>query len=350
MATHAPAAKHAPARAEMQNGTRRDLLILWAGIGVSFAFTLAIWLLSGRLAAVPHLPDSGAAWYYWRLAEPSTAARVTAWGGYLLHQFAIWWLIWTAQRNRARYGTSLHWFNWAAIGVNALFITLHVVQTHVWYGALAEDVSIWSSQWSVIIMLVLIVLMENQRRGIVFGQKVGFLKQASAFTRRYHGYIFAWAVIYTFWYHPAEGTFGHLLGFFYTFLLMLQGSMFFTRAHLNKWWGAALETLVLVHGTMVALAQGSGLWPMFAFGFAGIFVVTIVHGLPVPRWVRWGSLALYIGLAVWVYSRTSLANIHQITWIPVVYYVAVFVFAGLISLGLWLYSRTRGAPPAQAAA
>ena len=23
--------------------------------------------------------------------------------------------------------------------------------------------------------------------------------------KRYHGYVFSWAVIYTFWYHPMEG-------------------------------------------------------------------------------------------------------------------------------------------------
>jgi len=332
--------------------TRRDLVMLWAGIGVSLAFTVAIWALGSRLASIPHHPDFGASWYYWRLMEPSTAARVTAWGGYLLHQISIWALIYAAQRMRPKYGTSLHWFNWAAIGVNGLFSVLHIIQTHVWYGGLAEDVSIWSSQWSVIIMLVLIVLMENQRRGIVLGQKVGFLKQAASFTRQYHGYIFAWGVIYTFWYHPTESTFGHLLGFFYTFLLMLQGSMFFTRVHLNKWWGASLETLVLIHGTMVAVAQGNGMWPMFGFGFAGVFVLTIVHGLAVSRWVRWGSIGLYIALALFVYGRTNIANIHQITWIPVTYYVSVFVFGGLISLGLYIYSRSAGRsssnPPAAA--
>jgi hypothetical protein len=52
-----------------------------------------------------------------------------------------------------------------------------------------------------------------------------------------------------------------------------------------------------------------------------------------------------------VYSRTSLADIHQVTWIPVVYYVAVFALGGLISLGIWLYARLtqKSAPPAAAA-
>ena len=52
--------------------------------------------------------------------------------------------------------------------------------------------------------------------------------------RKYHGYVFAWATVYTFWYHPMENTAGHLIGFFYMFLLLLQGSLFLTRIHINK--------------------------------------------------------------------------------------------------------------------
>ncbi|MDA7916273.1 hypothetical protein N9B94_03465 [Verrucomicrobia bacterium] len=63
---------------------------------------------------------------------------------------------------------------------------------------LAQDVSIWSSQWSVIIMLVLILHMENQRRGIVFGKKIRFLTETERVVRKYHGYIFSWAIVYTF--------------------------------------------------------------------------------------------------------------------------------------------------------
>jgi hypothetical protein len=32
--------------------------------------------------------------------------------------------------------------------------------------------------------------------------------------------------------------------------------------------------------------QGQGLWPMFAFGFGGVFVITQMHGLGLSRWTR----------------------------------------------------------------
>ena len=323
-----------------QGAARQDVRALWIGILFSALFTGLIWWLGDRLQSIPHLPDSGASWYYWRLPQQESMARITAWGFYLLHQGAIWGLIFAAQRAKSRYTTGLHWFNYAALGVNVLFSFVHLLQTHVWYDALAQDVSIWSSQWSVILLLVVVLLMENPRRGLVMGAKAPLSKRAVDFARKYHGYLFAWATIYTFWYHPMENTTGHLVGFFYMFLLMLQGSLFFTRIHQNRYWTFTQEFTVLVHGTMVAVMQGNGMWPMFGFGFAGIVVLTQLHGLGLPTWVRWSTLGVYLAAALWVYSDRGIAKIHQITWIPFTEYAVVFVVAGLISLGLWLYDRT----------
>lgn len=44
------------------------------------------------------------------------------------------------------------------------------------------------------------------------------------FLKRYHGYYFSWAILYTFWYYPLELTMGHLLGVFYLFALLMIGS------------------------------------------------------------------------------------------------------------------------------
>lgn len=329
------------AAARAQGTTRQDLTALWAGIGLSLFFTVLIWWLGPRLDTVraTFLPDSGASWYYWRLPVETWGAKLSAWSFYLIHQLAIWGLIFAAQRSKARYSTSLHWFNFAALGVNALFGFVHIAQTHIWYDGLAQDVSIWSSQWSVIIMLVVIVLMENQRRGLLFGYKAPLPKRALDFVRRYHGYIFAWAIIYTYWYHPTETTSGHLLGFFYTFLLMLQGSLFFTRIHLNRWWGFSLETLVLIHGVIVAVSQPSNMWPMFGFGFAGVLVLTQMHGLGLSRRVRLGLLALYIGGALAVYYERGLDKLYQITFIPVTYYISVILIALVVGAIAWLYDR-----------
>lgn len=316
---------------------------LWSGIVFSFVFTGIIWWTGQLLASVPHPIDQGPSWYYWQMAEPNLWATLTAWGFYAAHQIGMWVLIYAAQKQKTRYSANLHPMNIAALGLNALFIVLHLVQTHMWYGALAEDVSIFSSQGSVIIMLVMILLMENQRRGMFFGKKVqwGWVKEAGQWARQYHGYIFAWATIYTFWYHPTENTQGHLIGFLYMFLLMVQSSLFFTRAHVNRWWTFTLEALVLVHGTLVALYQGNDLWPLFAFGFGGIIVITQMHGLRLPRIAKWAILLIYVGLVLITYSSAGWNRLNEIIRIPLIEYLSALVLAMLIGAGLRVARRIR---------
>lgn len=318
---------------------RADLLVLWGGILFSLAFSALIWWAGQRLASVPHLPDTGPSWYYWKLPEATFWSRATAWTFYLLHQFTIWGLIYYAQKQGVRYTTSLHRFNVAALAANAAFILLHFVQTHVWYDGLAQDVSIWSSQGSVIVLLVWVLLMENSRRGMFFGKKLPIRQQIIRFARKYHGYVFAWATIYTFWYHPMEPTSGHLIGFLYMFLLLLQGSLFFTRIHTNRWWTLVQEVMVMIHGTLVAIMQGNNMWRMFGFGFGGIFVITQMHGVGLSLRARWAILALYVAAALVAYALYDLAMIHQIFWIPAIEYLGVVLLAGIFGIGLWLYGR-----------
>lgn len=324
------------------NHPRTARIALWGGIIFSFAFTGLIWLAGSRLAAVPHLPDQGAAWYYWKLTSPTFWSHFTAWMFYALHQITLWSLIFYAQKNVTKYTSGLHPVNLWALAANAFFIILHFVQTHVWYDGLAQDVSIFSSQGSVILMLVAILLMENQRRGLFWGKKVPLGKRVSSFVRKYHGYVFAWATIYTFWYHPMENTTGHLIGFIYMFLLLLQGSLFLTRMHLNKYWTIVQEITVAFHGTLVALMQGNGIWPMFAFGFGGIFILTQMHGLALPRWLKWTFSAVFAAGVVLVYSSRGWVQMNEIIRIPLIEYLLVFVLAGLVALGLWIAGRLGG--------
>ena len=327
---------------QKETPTRLDLRALWIGILFSLLFVGLIWLLGPYLDKIKLAPDQGASWYYWKLTNPTLWSRATAWGFYLLHQFSFWGLIYYAQTRIKKYSTQLHTVNYLALGLNALFILLRILQTQLWYDGLAQDVSIWSSQISVIILLVWVLLMENNRRGMVFGKPLPLSKEIIRFDRKYHGYFIAWANVYTFWYHPTIATSGHLIGFFYMFLLLLQGSLFFTRIHVNRWWTFFQEATVLVHGALVAVMQGGQMWPMFAFGFGGVLVITQMHGLKLKQWVRWSILGAYIGLALLVYSGRGLENIHQITWIPIIDYLAVFLLAGIFWLGLWVRKRLRG--------
>ena len=144
-----------PARTATPAPAYRALAV---GVLFSVGFTALIWLLADRLADVPHAEDAGASWYFWKLIDPTAASRLTAWGFYLLHQVAFWAVIVYAQRTigrgTPRYSGSLRLANGLALTVNGFFIALRVVQTHLWYDGLAQDVSIWSSLGSVAVMLV----------------------------------------------------------------------------------------------------------------------------------------------------------------------------------------------------
>ncbi len=311
---------------------------MWGGILFSLIFTGIIFAARPLLPQIDFAPDTGASHYFWKLPDPTFITRASAWLSYLAHQGFMWYLIWKAQKDELKYTNGLQRVNVIALVGNALFVVWHLVQTIFWYDGLAQDVSIWSSQASVVIMLVFVLLMENQRRGIFFGKKVNFLTDTGKFVRKYHGYIFAWGIIYTFWYHPMESTSGHLIGFFYTFVLMVQGCLFFTRAHVNKYWTFSLEILVLFHGTLVAINQGNGIWPMFFFGFAGIFIVTQMYGIGLKAWQRWAFLAAYIIGALGWYSFTDISNINEVVRIPVIEYLLVFIFAGLV----WVVMKLTG--------
>ena len=66
------------------------------------------------------------------------------------------------------------------------------------------------------------------------------------------------------------------------------------------------------------------------------------HAMSAPRWVRFTILGLYLAGALFVYNQIGIARIHQITWIPITYYVSIFVLAGLIGGGIWLVQKIGG--------
>ncbi|KAJ1473637.1 hypothetical protein T484DRAFT_1835283 [Baffinella frigidus] len=111
-------------------------------------------------------------------------------------------------------------------------------------------------QVCMLLLLVLIIVMENDSRGVLLGAKmpslegVGYLLRRSLegvgyLLRRYHGYGFSMLIIHVFWFHPPVATLSHAIGYFHSVLLLVQSSLFFTRLHLNPYWKLLLESLFL---------------------------------------------------------------------------------------------------------
>ncbi len=326
-------------------GKRLDTAVLWSGILFSLLFTAVIWWGGQFIADVPKLPDPGGRWYYWQSAEPTPLGQLTAWGFYALHQLIFWGIIAYAQfRKKHKYTTGLHKINIVALAVTAFFILLHFGQTQIWYDGLAQDMSSASSQNSVILLLVWVLLMENNRRGLFFGKRMPISNRVTRFARRYHAYLFSWAAIYTFWFHPMESTAGHLIGFLYMFFLLLQSCLFYTQIHINRYWTFVLEVMVLGHAVLVAMVQTPQALRMFGFGFALILVVTQIHGLGWPRWLRWALVIACFATIFVVYNAAGWRYFNEALRIPIVEYALVFLLAGILALGQWVGRKVWSRP------
>jgi hypothetical protein len=314
-------------------------IAFWGGILFCLLFTGVIWLAGGWLDTVALQPDQGSMWYYWQLPSPTFWTQFTAWGGYLLHQSFMWGTIFYAQRKRQRYTSGLHRINVIALIGNAAFILLHFVQTQIWYDGLAQNTSLFSAEASVVLLLVVVLVMENRRRGLFFGKRIPISQTIIDLCRRYHGYLFAWALVYTFWFHPMVATSAHLTGFLYMFLLMLQGSLFFTRIHLNRWWTTLLEVSVAVHGTVVVAQMGSDAVWAFGLGFFTLFVVTQMHGLTLRAWAHRGIILLYGASILFGYTQRGGTVFRDLSLVPLIEYGLVVALALL--LGMIIFLRTR---------
>lgn len=300
--------------------------VVQVGVIAAVMLCAVIVLTAPLLHPVLKTAPAGVHIYPWQLANPTPLTHIVVWLLYLLHQGAIWACVYVGQKTIRTYSKNMRTINWVALGINLLFIVLHIVQTHLTYDGLAQDVLEDTAFGSVAFMLMVVLILETPRRGLIFGRKLGFKKQFIDIVRKYHGYLFSWAIIYTFWYHPTEGTAGHIAGFFYMFLLLLQSSLFFTRMHNNRIWTFILEILVLPHAVFVAVVNANTLVFMFAYGFLGIFIITQMHGLGFSTAVKRLLLALYVISAFFVYAVVvgNVAKIQQITWIPVMEYGVVF--------------------------
>ncbi|MHA2296082.1 MAG: hypothetical protein ACXAEU_21665 [Candidatus Hodarchaeales archaeon] len=329
-------------------------------VSVTFSviFMALIWVLGPLLRRFELGPDLGPTWYYWQLPVPSITTQIIVWIFYLAHQVSLWILIYWAQKNisklreQSRYGLTK--YNWFALIINGFFIYLHLFQTHIWYDGLAQDVPIWTSQGSVIVMLVFLLIMQNRQRGMILGKKAGkpITREVARVFMKMHMYVFSWALVYTFWFHPMDNDPQLLTGFLYMFLLFTQVSLSYTKFHLNRKWIILLEGFVGVHAVVVAVYNtlmlgSSDMWPMFLSGFVFMVVFTYLYSLRMRTGIRWLIFLAFVGFLLWIYlpfgygrDFTYLIRL-EVLWIPIVLYGLAYVFAAIIFI-LQKLNKTRG--------
>ena len=350
-----------PKSSNSRNSKSRNAIYIWfAGILFSVFFTILIWFLGPNLNHFiqTFLPYQGGFWYYWKLPTRNFWSMAIVWAFYLINQFLVWGAIIWAQRNLSEEKINptydLTKYNLIIIAIMVPFIFLHLLQTQIWFDGLAQDTPIWSSMGSVVVLLAIVIVMQNPVSGLFLGRKAGkpYTKMVIDFFRHNHMYIFSWALIYTFWFHPMANYPQILSGFFFMFLLFTQMSLAYTKVHLDQRWIVTLQSWVAIHAVIVAffnnqLFGGADIWPMFFTGFVFMFVFTYMYALKMKNYLRWTITALYFAFLIWLYLPKPLGFGRdpsfllrlEFLWIPIILYGLSFLFA-LIAF-LWVYKKNK---------
>jgi hypothetical protein len=333
--------------------SKKAVYVWICGIIFSILFTLLIWLLGPNLNhfVQTFLPFQGGFWYYWKLPTRNFWTMAIVWSFYLANQFLIWGAIYWAQKNLNKEKLNptyqLTKYNLVVIAIMVPFILLHLIQTQIWFDALAQDTPILTSMGSVIILLSMVLIMQNPVSGIFLGKKAGkpYTSLVVNFFRHNHMYIFSWALIYTFWFHPMATDPQLISGFFYMFLLFTQMSLAYTRIHLDQRWIVTLQSWVAIHAVFVAFFNtqyfgSADMWPMFFTGFAFMFIFTYMYALKLKKQVIWLITALYIVFLIWLYlpvpygfgRDSSFLFRLEFLWIPLILYGLSALFAFIVFL------------------
>ncbi len=315
---------------------KKEKNIFLISISTSFLLVILIYFLNPILSDVLLLPDKGPSWYYWKLPNRDAITMTIVWFLFTIHLLGNYFLIRKRMLKKEKYFIKE---NMELLIFNFIFIILHFLQTILFYDGLAQDVPIFSSQYSVILILVTLILMQINQRGIFFSIKIKIPPKAMSSLYSIHGILFTFAIVYTFWFHPVVFTIGHAIGFLYIFLLFIQIIFIKTKIHYNKYWILILEILVAFHGASVAyFVQNSDIWPMFLFGFLFIFIATQIYSLNINRKIRLSIQVLYFLIVFIFYYNFNIKLIHQILLIPIIEYLHFLIFLIILKL---IYKNTR---------
>jgi len=350
----APASKSADVQMKLPVKSTSKAKYVWIfGVFFAFAFVFLIWLLAPNLKhfTATLIQRNDITWYYWKLPIRDLWTMNAVWALYLANQISIWSIIYFAQKNKYGFRNigkiGIAKYTLVALAITITFVFLHLIETQALFDGLAQDVPILTSQGSVIVLLSIVLIIENQRRGLFLGIKAGkpFTANVAAFFRSSHKYIFSWALIYTFWFHPMAGDPQLLSGFFYMFLLFTQMILAWTALHLDKRWIVFLEFYVAMHAVVVAVWNnnffgGTQIWPMFLSGFGFVFVFTYMFAFKASKKVYGFLVALYIAFLAWLYLPGSYGfgrpfqylGMLEFLWIPIILYALAGIFALLAYL------------------
>lgn len=287
-------------------------------------------ILDPIISDVVLAPKTGSFDYLWKLNDRRTVIMVLVWFWFII-QIVGNVLIFNKRRKDSELKrNSFSKYNQQLLIFNGIMIIIHIIHSILFYDMFAQDFPSYTSQIAVIIMLVILLIMQSPSRGFILGYK---LPNNAAINLLYkiHGPLFLLALTYTLWYHPFINTSGHIVGFFYMYLLFIQVGFTGTKIHYNRKWVAFLEAFVLFHGTSVAIfVQESSLWSMFFFGFLFIFIFSQLYSFTSNRKIIISLTLIYILGTIFYYANTNIINLNEVIRIPLIEYLFALAIYGLL--------------------
>ena len=173
----------------MSSLDRSNPNVILTGVLLAASITAVIAFTADRLVVFDIVGPTVPFAYPWRLVDPTTMARLSAWIGYALHNLFVWTIIFLARREQPKFQRQFRWYNWAMLAGNGSFVILHILQTHLFYDGLAQDVPEITALGSVALMLMIVLILETPRRGLALGKRVRFDRRFLKIVREYHGYL-----------------------------------------------------------------------------------------------------------------------------------------------------------------
>ncbi len=318
---------------------KENKIFMWA-IFIVLLISLLPIVLDPIVSDQPLALKNGPFDYFWQLKERSSSIMIMVWFWFLVHFFgnALLFQLRRADNNLKKMQFSQ--YNIYLLLFNGSLILIHILHSVIFYDMFAQDFPSYTSQISVIIMLVILLLIQNSKRGFIFGIKLQNQK-ALNLLYKIHGPIFLLALTYTLWFHSFINTIGHIVGFFYMYLLFIQVSYTGTKIHYNGKWVAFLEAFVLFHGTSVAIFnQNSSLWSMFFFGFLFMFIASQMYSFTKNKTLIVTISIMYLILTITYYFSTSIININEIIRIPVIEYGLALIIYFILCSYLYIKSKS----------
>ncbi|KAI9295602.1 hypothetical protein K502DRAFT_348867 [Neoconidiobolus thromboides FSU 785] len=267
--------------------------------------------------------------YPWQSVTPHSFIRGYLWLGYLSHQLIQFIFIFklmklTKFKDKQNNQSLINYYNNRMKFINFFFICMKFYLNIKYYDGLAIDLHEIIALFSVTLILIIIVILKSNERGLILSYKPTTLSWLNfkQFVFQIHSYLCSFGSILNFWYHPIGCNIAFLIGYYYQLILIYQTSTSFTQQHNSNL--ILLELLVILHSTTTSLFQSKMNFQLFYFGYLCLFLINYSYAECYQKYLGkyWKSILIGMNIILF-YFVGNIEKFHTIFYIPSSIYLLV---------------------------